>query len=131
MKARESFWRWYAQMEKRYPYPARGGQNRGQSPIQRNTDSYYPLCECGNRRQELGWGESGLFGGPFLPYCPTCELKQQIECAWQLAHRVILERDDEDWLDLLYRSHREAFDSGLLPGYWFELRGLQAQDRGA
>jgi hypothetical protein len=71
-------------------------------------------------------GQPGVFGGPYAQYCPTCDAKRTIESMFKMAPRLMPGRDEEEWLDVLYRSHREMFDSGLLPDYWFELKFASA-----
>jgi hypothetical protein len=85
-------------------------------------DLYYPFCECGERRVEATYSsQTGLFGGPFLKYCPTCQAKTEVETVFRMSSSIHPDWDDEDWLNLLYKSHREAFDIGVLPDYWFDL----------
>lgn len=120
--ARDRFWGWISEMERRYPRPLSRSNGRRLHP-QREADDYYPLCECGRPRQPFSLGgQPGLWGGPFQQYCPVCAAKGLVEAAFRLASGgVHPDWDEEDWLDLLYQSHREAFDLGILPDYWFEL----------
>lgn len=115
------FWGWYWEMERRYP-PNRSYGRRQNGNLVHSTDSYYPFCECGKRRRISPFGEPGLFGGPYLQYCSICEAKRSVESVFALAGKIMPDRDDEEWLDLLYKSHSKAFELGVLPSYWFELK---------
>ena len=123
----EAYWSWYGEMERRHPHRRsrsrylRYSRRRAKSYSQRSTDSYYPFCECGQRRIESSVGEPGLFGGPYLQYCPVCEARHSVESVFMMAGKIMPDRDDEEWLDLMYQSHREAFELGVLPDYWYEL----------
>lgn len=121
---RGAFWSWYHRMEQRYPTPTHSHAPKVSRQITRLADSWYPICECGRPRTAVGLrtGTAGLFGGPFMQYCDVCDAKRNVESIVALADRIAPGRDDEEWLDLLYQSHRTAFDCGVLPGYWFELR---------
>jgi hypothetical protein len=120
-QARERYWQWYYRMEERHP--AKQNWQKSHQPAQvRSTDSLYPLCECGRRRRVIAIGQPGLFGGPFAQYCHECEGRHTVERLYEMAPRLMPGRDEEDWLDLLYKSHRELFESGILPDYWFELK---------
>jgi len=117
--ARNDYWAWVSKMEKRYPLP----RNWGHTPTQVKdlSDAHYPFCACGNRRQPSIYNKHrDLFGGPFRRLCVICEAKAVVESVMKLA--TYQDRDDEDWLDLLYKTHRELFELGILPEYWFELK---------
>ena len=87
-------------------------------------DEFYPGCACGGRRRERPYGRRrGLFGGPFFDLCSVCEAKRSVEGHVGATSWLHPEWDDEEWLDLLWRVMPEAFELGVLPGYWFELRG--------
>ena len=92
----------------------------------RAADAYFPLCACGRPREPYRHVPSdaprGLFGGPFPPECPRCDLKRSIESAVRYTEKIHPEWDDEEWLDHLYQVYPEAFELGVLPDYWFELR---------
>jgi hypothetical protein len=45
-----------------------------------------------------------------------------VESVFEMAGSIMPDRDDEDWLDLLYKSQGEAFEIGVLPDYWYELK---------
>lgn len=86
---------------------------------------YWPLCACGAQREELRSSHlpPGLFGGPFTSKCKVCEAKARVESFARLGlHLIHPEWDDEDWLDALQKTIPEAFELGLLPDYWFELK---------
>ena len=121
-QAREQYWQLIESMERRYPSPA--GRHRLPQQQQRTADSYYPWCECGQLRPalRLSAGQPGLWGGPFMQHCPTCEGRETVRYLYQSAPRLMPGRDDEEWLDLLLTSHPELFASGILPDYWFELK---------
>lgn len=95
-----------------------------------DSDSYFPLCECGAPREEYAFTRRprGLFGGPFQSLCPVCEARRMVEDVtsprWQAIHP---DWGDEDWLDHLYRSFPEAFEVGVLPDYWYKLRRNTAE----
>lgn len=86
-------------------------------------DSFYPLCECGEERPEYEHGRVvSLFGKMRAPKCPTCTAKQNVESVFGMREGLHPGWDDEEWLDLLFRSHPEAFEVGVLPDYWYELK---------
>lgn len=121
LRAGGEFWAWYSDMEKRYP-AKRVHRVSARPLVAYSLDAYWPTCECGRRRKELGRGTPGVFGGPFGRWCPVCDARQSVESLANFATKLYPDRDDEEWLDLLYQSHREAFEVGVLPDYWFELR---------
>jgi len=123
-QAREAFWTWYYEMEKKYPFHRSWSPSRRK--LQRDADAYWPFCQCGRRRKPLPFGQPGLFGGPYQKYCPVCDARFAVEATFRLANNMP-SRDDEDWLDLLYQSHREAFILGILPDYWYELKHQEIQ----
>ena len=118
------YWEWYDGMERRYPLPAYRTSRKPSHVPARQTDSFYPLCACGERREEIrhGRGYRGLFGGPFLSECERCSLKRNIEGTMKLSAALHPGWDDEDWLDMFYRTWPRAFEIGLLPDYWYEIR---------
>jgi hypothetical protein len=118
------YWEWYWQIERRKPARYRPPKARPATPSLRLADSLYPVCECGEQRAEFGHAaeERGLFGGPFMQYCPVCQAKKDVEAIMRMAGAIHPDWDDEEWLDLLYKSHREAFALAVLPDYWYELR---------
>ena len=117
----EEYWRWIFEMEQKYPVKRSWAVAERVSEL-RAADAYYPFCECGRRRCLLGIGEAGVFGGPYGKWCPVCAVKQTVAAAFRIAQRVECDRDDEDWLDVLWKSHHDAFEIGVLPDYWFELK---------
>ncbi len=126
----EAYWNWYYAMQERKPLSKR---RRGEAlcrphitaAAQFVPDDFYPLCECGQPRQPLGFMPRdvgpGLFGGPFRQYCPVCECKRSVDAAYRHA-AIRPEWDDEQWLDVLQKTLPEAFELGVLPDYWFRLR---------
>lgn len=116
------YWEWYDGMEKRVPPRRVYTPPARPKPRPVETDDYYPLCACGGRREAYSFSPRprGLFGGPFQRECPVCEARRQVEATARLTHHP--EWDDEDWLDFLYRVFPRAFEVGVLPDYWYELR---------
>lgn len=138
-----AYWEWYGKMEERYPalgdrffhdphwrakqYASWGrGAKRERVSVPLLADDYYPLCQCGNRREELAFGSfpPGLFGGPFRSLCPVCDARKSVAVLVDMADKLHPGWDDEDWLDALSRSHPRLFELGVLPDAWFEVRGL-------
>jgi len=126
----EAYWCWYYDMQERKPLPKR--QSRAAlyrshltAPALVGPDDFYPLCECGQPRQPMGFMPRGvvpgLWGGPFRQHCPVCEAKRGVEAAYRHA-AIRPEWDDEQWLDMLQKTLPEAFSLGVLPDYWFRLR---------
>lgn len=118
-------------MERRVPSRRWSAPSKGQSPtLHRPTDEYYPLCECSERKQVVTFARPntliGLFGGPFMGECATCRMKREVESHVRAASWLHTEWDDEEWLDLLFKVMPKAFDEGMLPDYWYELRGYPA-----
>lgn len=130
-KAREMYWTWYSEMERRYPARLSWKRHAPATPG-RDTDSLYPLCDCGRQRNVLRLGDvhPGLFGGPFASECPICEARHNVESLFRLAPGLVPGRDEEDWLDLAAKAYPEAFELGVLPDYWFELKyqGVQCSE---
>ncbi|NJL53928.1 hypothetical protein HC928_01395 [bacterium] len=78
-----------------------------------------PYCErCGaahDRYYEILPGR-----GDYWSKCQRCADEESVEALFR--HRGIFGRDDvESIMDRLYKSHRELFDRGVLPDYWFSL----------
>jgi hypothetical protein len=148
-KANIRYHDWYNDMERRYPV---GGRYTFRSvdhlpiPMERNpfyrasqyrswrspagprlgVASYYPACECGRERPVsqfiTGGPQLSIFGPPRRHKCAVCDAREAVEAIAVMADKIHPDWDDEDWLDLLYQSHREAFRVGVLPNLWFELR---------
>lgn len=123
-QAMERYWVWYSEMERRLP-PHRQPVN---TPITRrdelptSSDEAYPY---GTRRKNTHpRRQLSLFGGPFFDLCPICNAKRQVESYVKSAMWLHRGWDDEEWLDLLWTVMPEAFELGVLPGYWFELRRM-------
>lgn len=128
-KAITRYWEWYAAMDKRVPRRSEPGykaQTRRPLAPNRTTDELYPLCDCGRPREVSAIARAtspgGLFGGPFVRECPVCEARGQVERVLASTSWLHPEWDDETWLDHLWRVFPEAFEVGVLPDYWFELR---------
>lgn len=120
---------WREGMERRMPprrSPGHAARSRPLGGVALTADEFYPVCACGGRRRERMRGprssRSGLFGGPFFDLCPVCDARRQVEGHVRAAGWLHPEWDDEEWLDLLWKVMPEAFELGVLPGYWFELR---------
>ena len=45
-----------------------------------------------------------------------------VESTIRQADKIHSDWGDEEWLDLLYQSFPRAFELGVLPGYWYELK---------
>lgn len=123
-----AYWEWHHEIALRYPVPRHVGARRPRpSSIPVDADSHNPTCACGQPRRPFTHVRSAardLFGGPFSALCPTCEARAAVEAVFRLANASGSKtgRDDEDWLDILARTHPEAFELGVLPGYWFECK---------
>ena len=120
------YWEWYRKMEQRFPLPRnwRPAIKKYQPP---DLGAFWPFCrECGAETQEYDFSLSrSLFGGHRATLCPLCDARKQVEAAFRLAGKAHPDWDDESWLDLLWQSNQEAFELGVLPDYWFVLRGRQ------
>lgn len=44
------------------------------------------------------------------------------DAAVKMSENIHADWDDEEWLDHLIRAMPRAFELGVLPDYWFELR---------
>lgn len=118
-----AYWDWHYQMALRYPVPTAIRTVKPARSIPANSDSHNPTCACGQPRRPLPHTSAtppDLFGGPFFLLCPICEAKASIDAILRMASAIHPDWDDEDWLDLLARSHPEAFDLGVLPDYWYQ-----------
>ncbi len=123
------YWDWYWDMDKRVPRrrePGYAARTRRPSAPTRTSDELYPLCDCGRHREVSTIGRSmsggGLFGGPFHRLCPVCEARGHVERVIEFMAKIHPEWDDEDWLDHLWYVFPKAFEVGVLPDYWYELR---------
>lgn len=54
--------------------------------------------------------------------CQHCDDELAVETLWNMRG-IFGADDDESILDRIQRSHPELFERGILPDYWFELRG--------
>jgi hypothetical protein len=55
--------------------------------------------------------------------CQRCEDEITVETFWRMR-AIFGGDDDETILDRVQRSHPELFERGVLPDYWYQLRGL-------
>jgi hypothetical protein len=121
------YWEWFGELDERVPprkQPGHAARTRSPGAPERPTDTYYPLCECGGRRETIRFGRApiGLFGGPFQKECEICRIKREIESNVTATAWLHPEWDDEEWLDLLYKIMPAAFEKRILPDYWYALR---------
>ena len=122
---RDEFWGWHNEMEKRYPTGRRAKYSVVRFEFQVNGGDYWPYCaDCGQETKEFDHhlGQLSLFGRMRHKYCPRCEAIKSIESVYGMRKTLHPGWDDEDWLDLLLRSHPETFEIGVLPDFWFELK---------
>lgn len=121
------FWGWLGKMDSRYPMPRAIAPHRFRN-WQEDTDigAFWPFCrECGAEVAEYdlaSGGRESLFGKHRHALCPRCDAESAVGSAFRLVRRGHPEWDDEDALDWLYKHYRYAFDLGVLPGRWFELK---------
>lgn len=80
-----------------------------------------PYCErCGSAHSRLYEMLPGRVD--YWSKCQRCADEESVEALWR--HRGIFGDDDvETILDRIYKSHRELFERGVLPDYWFKLAG--------
>ena len=118
-----AFWDWYWESH-RTRRPRYSSPRKPLERPKRTADEYYPVCDCGRQRAtaKFGRGAVGLFGGPFMKECPVCRARHEVEGHVGATLWLHPEWDDEEWLDLLWRVMPEAFELGVLPGDWFDLR---------
>ncbi len=130
-QARENLWALVGKMEMRYPTKwnwtknGRNGDAKWLRARAREVDDWWPFCACGRLRQAYhhGYdGQLGLWGGPFEGLCEICEARETVRYVFETGPRLVPGRDEEEWLDILQASHPEAFELGVLPDYWFELK---------
>lgn len=116
------YWEWFGGMEERHP--SRYRPPRKPTERQRLADAYFPVCDCGSKRETVRFGRNpaGLFGGPFMRECEVCRIKREVEHNVAVTSWLHPEWDDEEWLDLLYKVMPRAFELRVLPDYWYELR---------
>lgn len=118
-----AFWDWFIEMSLRYPTPYRAPTRLQLLTVA--AGAFVPTCDCGDERPESrpspGQPRS-LWGLPRQPRCVRCEGRLVVESFARTADELAPDRDDEEWLDLLYQAYRQLFDIGLLPDYWFVLR---------
>lgn len=125
-RARDAYWKWYYEMERLRPTTQ--NYKKGTAPaLAYSAEDLYPYCECGRQRRVMMLGTPGLFGGPFGQYCEACEARREVESIFRMAPAIWPGRDEEDILDLLQRANPKAFELGVLPDYWFELRLRQIE----
>lgn len=69
-------------------------------------------------------GEIHNNGSDFITYdyCKPCSMKRSVQALYR--HRGIFGSDDDEAiLDRMFISHKELFEAGVLPDYWYELQG--------
>jgi len=129
--ANRAYWEWFGEINERVPRrsePGHAARTRHKPGRARTADEYFPLCECGQSRVSYrpmltdADAPRGLFGGPFARECPECNARREVESMVKATSWLHPDWDDEEWLDLLWRAVPEAFEVGVLPDYWFELR---------
>lgn len=125
IEARMRYWERIRSIEARHPKSKAGNKPKKFAPP--SIDPFWPFCRrCGAKTKERLFSSArSLFGRSRSAYCPMCEAKSGVEAVFKMASTI--ERDEEEWLDVLYKSHREAFDLGVLPDYWYELK-IENQD---
>lgn len=122
--ALDGYWAWARRMEQRYPVPPHTVQRSGRAAPTLTADECNPYCACGREREASAFRSGGgLFGGPFHRLCPVCDAKAGVDALASLAQATRPHWDDEDWLDHLYKQYPRYFELGVLPDYWFEVRG--------
>lgn len=60
--------------------------------------------------------------GDYKSTCQRCADEEAVESLWRLRG-IFGQDDDETILDRLYRAHADLFERGVLPDYWFMLKG--------
>ncbi len=78
-----------------------------------------PTCErCGCAHAR--WYEMLAGIGDYWSHCQRCADELAVEALWR--HRALFGNDDvESVMDRVYRSHKDLFERGVLPDYWFTL----------
>ena len=83
-----------------------------------------PYCErCGcahDRAYEMLPGRVD-----YWTKCQRCADEEAVESFWNMLG-IFGGDDDEAILDRIYKSHKELFDRGVMPDYWFKLKGNAA-----
>ncbi len=60
--------------------------------------------------------------GDYKSTCQRCNDEEAVESFWN--HKGIFGQDDDETiLDRIYKSHPDLFERGVLPDYWFILKG--------
>ena len=116
------FWDWYGDMDKRYPTKLPLFHRRVMPA--RSVVEFMPECPvCGRVRDEFAPAQDlSLWGKP--RQCAYCAMRGQMSSAFRLLFLTHPTWDDEDALDWLYQHYPQAFQLGILPDYWFEMRRL-------
>lgn len=60
--------------------------------------------------------------GDYYSKCQRCADEESVEAFWRMR-RIFGQDDDESILDRIYKSHPELFERGIMPDYWFVLKG--------
>lgn len=93
---------------------------RAKQALQTN-QMHMPLCpRCGHahdRFYELMPGH-----GDYKQHCQHCDDELVVETFWNMRG-IFGADDDESILDRIQRSHPELFERGVLPDFWFQLKG--------
>jgi hypothetical protein len=83
-----------------------------------------PVCpRCGLPHVRLYTSLAGVVD--YETYCLRCDEELTVESFWRMR-KIWDGLDVEDLLDKFYRSHRDLFEHGTLPDYWFELMRKEA-----
>lgn len=97
---------------------------RGLTPLRSWHNRLMAFChDCGNLHANCS-----PYNGVAYDRCEVCEARYQVRMTYQARSdnpvfkiKQVSPDDAEAVLDLLYRFHRDWFECGVLPDYWFEL----------
>ena len=73
-----------------------------------------PVCE------RCGKAHDNWIIGDYSSYCQRCNDELSAESLYGMR-KIFGDDDIETILDRVYRSHKELFERGVLPDYWFKL----------